>query len=130
MSGKSMDVFSLRDAVVGEYKRFATSFTTIYADDIREQVEAIYAKERYWPEPLIQVNPSFKKTTTIDKLVADGVLDPRNAEIFRTEPAPPGRASNSTGTSTRRSRRPRRGRATSSRRAPAPASRSASSSPS
>ena len=31
MSAKSLDVFSLRDAVVGEYKNFATSFTTIRA---------------------------------------------------------------------------------------------------
>jgi hypothetical protein len=52
---KSLDVFSLRDSVVGEYKKFATSFTTIHADDIRQQVEAIYALERYWPEPLIQI---------------------------------------------------------------------------
>lgn len=51
-----MDVFSLRDSVVGEYKQFATSFTTICAKDIREQVEAIYAEDRYWPEPLIQLS--------------------------------------------------------------------------
>jgi hypothetical protein len=50
MTTKGLDVFSLRDAVVGDYKRFATSFTTIHADDIRQQVEAIYARERYWPE--------------------------------------------------------------------------------
>ena len=53
MSAKSMDIFSLRDSVVGEYKKFATSFTTIHAEDIRRQVEAIYAGDRYWPEPLI-----------------------------------------------------------------------------
>jgi hypothetical protein len=61
MSGKSMDVFSLRDTVVGEYQKFATSFTTIHAEDIRQQVEAIYAEGRFWPEPLIQINPSYKK---------------------------------------------------------------------
>ena len=44
MSTPSMDVFSLRDAVVDEYKKFATSFTTIHAEDIRRQVEAIYAE--------------------------------------------------------------------------------------
>lgn len=54
-----MDVFSLRDTVVGEYRRFATSFTTIHAEDIR-QVEATYAEGRFWPEPLIQINPSYK----------------------------------------------------------------------
>src|SRR4051794_37104666 len=84
-----MDVFSLRDTVVGEYEKFATSFTTIHADDIREQVEAIYAENRYWPEPLIQINPSYKRTTTVAKLVADGLLEPKCAEIFRpiSEPA-------------------------------------------
>lgn len=54
----TMDVFSLRDFVVEEYERFATSFTTIHAPDLREKVEAIYAKNQYWPEPLIQVNPN------------------------------------------------------------------------
>ncbi|MEY4513466.1 MAG: hypothetical protein RLZZ450_5588 [Pseudomonadota bacterium] len=83
-----MDVFSLRDAVVGEYKKFATSFTTIHAEDIRQQVEAIYARDRFWPEPLIQINPSYKRSTSIDKLVAGGVLEPRSADIFRTPSTP------------------------------------------
>ena len=30
-----MDVFSLRDTVVDEYRKFATSFTTIFAEDLR-----------------------------------------------------------------------------------------------
>ena len=84
MSAKGMDVFSLRDSVVREYKQFATSFTTICATDIREQVEAIYAEERYWPEPLIQLNPNYQRVTTVEKLAADGVLDPVCADIFRT----------------------------------------------
>jgi hypothetical protein len=60
MSAKLMDVFSLRDTVVGEYRKFATSFTTIFADDLRKQIDAIYADERYWPEPLIQINPNLQ----------------------------------------------------------------------
>lgn len=74
MTTKGLDVFSLRDSVVGEYKKFATSFTTIHADDIRQQVEAIYARERYWPEPLIQINPSYRRSTTIDSLAESGTL--------------------------------------------------------
>jgi len=76
MTAKSMDVFSLRDAVIGEYKTFATSFTTIRAEDIRQQVDAIYAQDRYWPEPLIQINPQYRRSTTVEKQVAAGVLDP------------------------------------------------------
>jgi hypothetical protein len=81
-----MDVFSLRDTVVGEYEKFATSFTTIAAADIRAQVEAIYAEGRFWPEPLIQINPSYLRGLSIDALVADGALDPRTADVFRTPP--------------------------------------------
>ena len=83
MSGKSMDVFSLRDSVVGEYRKFATSFTTIHAEDIRAQVEAIYAEGRFWPDPLIQINPSYKRGANFETLIADGALDPRTADIFR-----------------------------------------------
>ncbi len=85
---QSLDVFSLRDAVVGDYRTFATSFTTIYAEDIRQKVDAIYADQRYWPEPLIQINPKYKSTTTVEKLVRSGTLDARCAEIFRSGGAP------------------------------------------
>ena len=44
-----MDVFDLRDNLVADYQRFARSFTTIRADDIREQVEAEYKTGRFCP---------------------------------------------------------------------------------
>jgi hypothetical protein len=83
VSAKSMDVFSLREAVVGEYKNFATSFTTIFAEDIRKKIEAIYASNRYWPEPLIQLNPRYRSVTTVQRLVEQGQLHPGCADIFR-----------------------------------------------
>ena len=84
----ALDVFALRDSVVDEYKRFATSFTTIRARDIREQVEAIYAGNRYWPEPLIQINPSYKRSTDLGALAAAGVVDPGCADVFRANGRP------------------------------------------
>ena len=83
-----LDVFALRDSVVNEYKRFATSFTTIHAPDIREQIEAIYAEDRYWPEPLIQINPSYKRSTDVGTLVANGILHPGCAGIFHESGQP------------------------------------------
>lgn len=83
-----MDVFSLRDAVVGEYRKFATSFTTIQADDIQKQVEAIYAEGRFWPDPLIQINPSYKPGATFATLTAGGALHPRIPEIFQVQGVP------------------------------------------
>jgi hypothetical protein len=88
MTTPTLDIFALRDSVVDEYKRFATSFTTIHAPDIKAQVEAIYAEERYWPEPLIQINPSYKRSTDIRSLVAQGVLDPTCADIFQFKGEP------------------------------------------
>lgn len=83
-----LDVFALRDSVVDEYKHFATSFTTIHAEDIREQVATIYGQERYWPEPLIQINPSYRRSTDVQALVQNGVLDPGCADIFRANEQP------------------------------------------
>src|SRR5437867_12918902 len=82
------DVFSLRDSVVDEYKKFATSFTTIHAEDIRRQVEEIYAQNRYWPEPLIQINPNYKRTTDVGALVKSGTLHAKCAEIFTADGKP------------------------------------------
>ena len=83
-----MDVFSLRDSIVGEYRRFATSFTTIHAEDIRAQVEAVYSEGRFWPDPLLQINPSYKRGLNLETLIANGALDPRTADIFRANGAP------------------------------------------
>ena len=87
-SSPVLDVFALRDSVVDEYKQFATSFTTIHAQDIHEQVAAIYAEQRYWPEPLIQINPSYKRSTDIGALAANGVVNPGCADIFRANGEP------------------------------------------
>lgn len=88
MSDRGIDVFSLRDSVVGDYRQFATSFTTIHAADIRQQVEAIYAEGRFWPDPLIQINPSYKPGTSLSALIADGALHARVPEIFQLHGQP------------------------------------------
>lgn len=83
MSAPSMDVFSLRDEVVREYEQFATSFTTIRAPDIATQVREIYDSKRYWPEPLIQINPNYLKSKTVAEFVAAGQLAPECEQIFK-----------------------------------------------
>ena len=78
-----MNVFDLDRALVGDYERFARSFTQIRAADIRAQVDAIYASRRFWPEPLITINPHFERGASIEALVADGTLHPETASVFR-----------------------------------------------
>ena len=83
-----MDVFDLDRALLADYARFARSFTQICAPDIRRQVEEIYASNRFWPEPLISINPHFERGPSLTELVADGSLHPETASVFRVEGRP------------------------------------------
>lgn len=78
-----MNVFEFRDRVIDEYARFSRSFTRIRADDIAEVVDDAYASGRFWPAPLIQINPNFAAGGSIDELVEAGLLHPECARIFR-----------------------------------------------
>jgi hypothetical protein len=80
-----MDVFDLDRSLVSDYERFARSFTQIKAADIRAQVEAIYASKRFWPEPLISINPNFERGASVADLAADSTLHPDTARVFRVD---------------------------------------------
>ena len=78
-----MDVFAFREELVSEYERFSRSFTSIRAEDISKEIDGAYADGRFWPAPLIQLNPNFKQGESIDKLVDSGILDTECKGIFR-----------------------------------------------
>lgn len=78
-----MDVFRFRDQLIADYERFSRSFTKIRASDIKQYVDEIYAHGRFWPAPMIQINPNFVSGGSVDDLVAAGLLDPECARIFR-----------------------------------------------
>lgn len=80
-----MDVFKLRESLVSDYSSFARSFTSILADDIRGGVEAAYNSNRFWPEPLIQINPRYKRGSSTSQLAARGEILPETAECFPIE---------------------------------------------
>lgn len=83
-----MDVFSLRDQLVGDYSAFSRSFTTIRAADIRSALDAEYASGRFWPDPLISVNPRFQAGRNADELALSGDILPETASIFRLRDVP------------------------------------------
>lgn len=78
-----MDVFKFRQELITDYERFSRSFCRIRSDDIREHVDKEYASQRFWPEPLIQINPTYRSGGSIDDLVAGGQLRPECSAIFR-----------------------------------------------
>lgn len=76
------NVFQFRENLIKEYASFSRSFTRIQAKDISDYVEAEYAKARYWPEPLIQINPNYLRAQNVENLVAEGSLHPACAQVF------------------------------------------------
>ena len=78
-----MDVFEFRGKLVSDYAAFTRSFTRIQAEDIKRFVDEAYDSGRYWPAPLVQVNPNFKAGGTVEALVAAGALHPECSRIFR-----------------------------------------------
>lgn len=77
-----MNVFELDADLVGRYEEFARSFTTIRAEDIRTQVNAIYGGGKFWPEPLIGVNPHFEPGRALTELASQGVIDSDLPKVF------------------------------------------------
>ena len=69
------NVFDFRNTLVGEYASFSRSFTRIRAADIFDKVESEYQSGRYWPEPLLQINPNYKRVDTVQDLVGECVND-------------------------------------------------------
>lgn len=78
------DVFDFRNRLIDEYSAFSRSFSRIAASDLAEKVEHEYSLGRYWPEPLIQINPNYKRDSTVQKLVKHGSLHPACAALFQT----------------------------------------------
>ncbi|MEJ2074583.1 MAG: DEAD/DEAH box helicase [Reinekea sp.] len=78
------NVFNFRDELIKEYSSFSKSFVSIAAGDIKNVVEQQYAEGRYWPQPLIQINPNYQRKGTVQELATDGVLHPLCGDVFRT----------------------------------------------
>jgi ATP-dependent helicase YprA (DUF1998 family)/very-short-patch-repair endonuclease len=80
-----MDVFDLRGRLVEDYARYTRSFIKIADERIDKKVADALAAGALWPEPLLQLNPTFLPGGTIDDLVKDGTLDSECSRIFRVE---------------------------------------------
>jgi hypothetical protein len=77
------NVFRFRDQLIEHYGKFSRSFVRIAAPDIQVEVERQYTQGRYWPEPLVQINPNYQRQGTVRQLAEQGILHPACAEIFQ-----------------------------------------------
>jgi ATP-dependent helicase YprA (DUF1998 family) len=80
-----MDVFDLRARLVADYQSYTRSFIKIRDERIEKFVDEALTRGVFWPEPLLQLNPTFLPGGTIDDLVSNKVLHSECARIFRIE---------------------------------------------
>ena len=83
-----MDVFDLDRFVINQYKAFSRSFTKIKSPEISSKVDALYDGKRFWPEPLLQINPHFASGVSIRDLVNGGMLEAECMEVFKDKWGP------------------------------------------
>ena len=80
-----MNVFGLRDNLIKDYEQYIRSFFVIKDSRISTEVDRHLTEGALWPDPLLQLNPSFERGKSIDELVAAGVLHEQCRGIFRID---------------------------------------------
>lgn len=85
-----MNVFELRNRVTEDYGKYVRSFIHIKDAKIRAHVEGELNEGFLWPDPLIQLNPSFESGEWIDQLVDAAVIHEECRRVFRIKPEPKG----------------------------------------
>lgn len=81
-----MNIFELDRALVERYASFARSFSSIKAPEIDRQIRAVYDERKFWPDPLVTINPRYEPGKSIDELASEGVIEPELVSIFAAGP--------------------------------------------
>lgn len=88
------NIFEFRDHLISAYQEFSSSFTTIAAKDLRNDVaDKIGARSLFCPEPLLQINPNYEVKGSItaytsSDTTAASKLHPLCEQIFRVNGKP------------------------------------------
>ena len=72
--GEPMNVFDLKRNLVDSYAEYIRSFIQIRDARIDAKVKDELNSGLLWPEPLVQLNPSFEPGRTFDELADESVL--------------------------------------------------------
>lgn len=78
-----MNIFSLRNQLIGSYSEYISSFIKIRDQKIHEYIMACLEQGLLWPDPLIQLNPTFEPGGLIEDLCSEGILNKECNRIFR-----------------------------------------------
>src|SRR5271165_1760652 len=78
-----MNIFHFRDELIRDYAEYIASFINVRDTRILDYIEEKLKAGVLWPQPLIQLNPSFEPGANVEDFVREGVLHQGCAEVFR-----------------------------------------------
>jgi ATP-dependent helicase YprA (DUF1998 family)/very-short-patch-repair endonuclease len=78
-----MNIFVFRDHLISDYSKYVESFLKIKDDKVRNHVSQQIFEGALWPDPLIQLNPSYAPGKLISDLVSENVLTQEADKVFR-----------------------------------------------
>ncbi|MCS7254491.1 MAG: DEAD/DEAH box helicase [Armatimonadota bacterium] len=77
-----MNTFELRDKVIAEYEGYVLNFLNIADERLKSFVREYLTSGYFWPDPLVQLNPSYEYGVTLQDLVDQGKLHPNCIKTF------------------------------------------------
>jgi superfamily II DNA/RNA helicase len=77
-----LDIFNFRNQVIDDYRRYIESFLRIRDPKVKEFVDQELERGQLWSDPLVQLNPTYKKGATVTELVQQKVLHPECDRYF------------------------------------------------
>jgi superfamily II DNA/RNA helicase len=80
-----MDVFSIREKLISDYRAFTSGFVDVRDHRLKEHVQERLDTGEQWPDPWLSLNPSFEPGGTISEVVQQGLLHPECDRIFRVK---------------------------------------------
>src|SRR5262249_6932593 len=80
------NIFDFRHRLVADYAGYTRGFIHVRETGLRSFVNRQLDEGVLWPEPLIQLNPSFEPGESIDELVARREPHPECNQVFRRKP--------------------------------------------
>jgi superfamily II DNA/RNA helicase len=78
-----MNIFQFHKNVISEYSDYINSFIDIKDEQIKTIVSEQLASQKLWPDPLIQFNPSYEKSDSVESLCSQGVIVDELLHMFK-----------------------------------------------
>jgi superfamily II DNA/RNA helicase/very-short-patch-repair endonuclease len=89
MSDTRLDAFALRHEVISTYQDYVKGFIKISDSRVASHVNEALASGNLWPEPWVQINPTYRLEADTNQLISEGLFDPEARSAFSSASGAP-----------------------------------------